>query len=61
MATQQIDALFAFELKERILAALALHLNSRTDELRRSINAMCRALYEATGEVFSCGQFVKVA
>ncbi len=61
VAGKLIESTFAFELKEKILANLAALQASPTAELRRLMNAMARELYSATGEVFSCGQFVKVA
>jgi hypothetical protein len=56
-----IESTFAFELKEKMLSNLLALKKSPTDELRRLMNAMARELYAMTGEVFSCGQFVKVA
>ncbi|MBN3500898.1 hypothetical protein [Burkholderia cenocepacia] len=52
---------FAFELKQRILANGARLAVAFTDSGARMQNAMCRELFNATGEVFSAGLFVKVA
>ncbi|WP_234775208.1 hypothetical protein [Paraburkholderia tropica] len=56
-----IESTFVFELKEKILASAASIAKSRTEEDCRLVNRMARELYAMTGEVFSCGQFVKVA
>ena len=57
----QIVALCAFELKEKLLANLAALAKFPTAELRRLQNAIARELYSLTGEVFSVDRFVKVA
>ncbi|MDN7729210.1 hypothetical protein QZM48_04210 [Burkholderia orbicola] len=51
---------FAFELKQRILMNGARLAVAFTDSGARMQNAMCRELFDATGEVFSAGSFVRV-
>lgn len=61
MSSNQITIGFIAELKARVIANAAKLAKSRTDEQVRLHNDMCRELFSITGEVFSCGQFVKVA
>lgn len=56
-----IESTFIVELKERILANVGALSKARTDEGCRLVNRMASELYVMTGEVFSCGQFVKLA
>ena len=51
---------FAFELKQQILMNGARMAASFTESGARMQNAMCRELFDATGEVFSAGSFVRV-
>lgn len=56
-----IESTFVSELKEKILVNAAAVAKSGAEEGRRLVNRMARELYDMTGEVFSCGQFVKLA
>ncbi|HVM93899.1 MAG TPA: hypothetical protein VMT67_13845 [Terriglobales bacterium] len=60
-SNSQITLGFISELKARIVANGARLAKSRTDSDCRLHNDMCRELYSITSEVFSLGQFVKVA